>query len=509
MNLATQPSSSGSSRKPDRVEALYSIASLLGAVSDPAEILPKILEAATKIVAADRVLLFTLNSLKGELELSASLGLQEDSIEDALDISRETLREAAGGKQIISLDTQADEALRERRSIARFGIRSILCAPLVLKGETLGVLYIDTREGAPMFSNEDLQFLEVFAQQATLAIDFARRFGRMKEDTRRLKLDAGSVTERFGIIGRSKVIQSVWETIERVAAYTMPILVHGETGTGKELVARAIHAQSPRSDASFLAENCAALPDTLLESQLFGHVRGAFTGADRDHEGLFSQADGGTLFLDEIGEMAPGLQARLLRVLQDGELRPVGGEKRQKVDVRIIAATNRNPRVAIEQGQMREDLFYRLAGVRIEIPPIREHREDIPLLFSHFVEEGARDGARLSPRIDPEIWRPLINYDWPGNVREIQNEARRLSLLCQESGSLMLKDLERYGCMALSPLSDSVGSDVGVDPLENSERRAIIRALRASSGNRERAAHLLGISRATLFRKIRTYQVQK
>ncbi len=507
MNPAAQPQASGSPRKPDRVDALYSIASLLGAVSDPDEILPKVLGAAAEIVSADRVLLFTLNSLKGELELSASLGLQEDSIQDALDISRETLREAAGGKQIISLDTQTDEALRERRSIARFGIRSILCAPLVLRGETLGVLYIDSRQGAPLFSSGDIRFLEVFAQQATLAIDFARRFGRMKADTRRLQLDVGSVTERFGIIGRSKAIQSVWETIERLAAYTMPVLVHGETGTGKELVARAIHEQSPRRDASFLAENCAALPDTLLESQLFGHVRGAFTGATRDHEGLFTHADGGTLFLDEIGEMAPGLQARLLRVLQDGELRPVGSEKRQKVDVRIIAATNRNPQVAIEQGQMREDLFYRLAGVRIEIPPIRERREDIPLLFSHFVEEG--DGTRLSPRIDPEIWKPLINYDWPGNVREIQNEARRLALLCQESDSLTLKELERYGCVALSPLSETTGNDDGITPLENSERQAITRALRASSGNRERAARLLGISRATLFRKIRNYQIQK
>jgi Nif-specific regulatory protein len=505
--MGEDPSAGGPS-KPDRLGALYSVASLLSSLTDSEVLLRRILEVAVQIVPADRALLFTLNPITGDLELSASQGLEEDSLTDALDISRGVLREAAAGKRVITLDAQGDEALRKHRSVAQFGIRSILCAPLVLLGEPIGILYVDSRQGGPLFLAEDLEFLEVFAQQAALAIDFSRRVGRLQEDTRRLKLELEGPTERFGIVGRASAVRKLWETIERVAPYSMPALIHGESGTGKELVARAIHAHGPRRSAPFLAENCAALPETLLESELFGHTRGAFTGADRDQRGLFEQADGGTLFLDEIGEMSPNVQAKLLRVLQDGEIRPLGSEQRRKVDVRILAATNRDPAAALEHGQIREDLFYRLAGLRIEAPPLRERKEDIPLLFSTFVERQARQRGAPAPRIDPRVWKPLLKYDWPGNVRELQNEAGRLSLLCLRSDQITIEDLERHGCVALIPLPEWDEGKASVDPLVNTEKKAIARALRASSGNRDRAARLLGISRATLFRKIRRYHLQ-
>ncbi len=481
---------------------------MLAAVRDPEDVLQSILEVAARTVPADRALLFMLNPLTGSLELAAHLGLREESLDDAIDISLGTLRQAAAGRRVLALDAQTDAALREHRSIARFGIRSILCVPLTLMRDTLGVLYLDSRQRGPLFSAEDLEFLEVFAQQAALAVDMARCIGRIRGETAQLLLDTDQATERFGIIGRSRAIRNLWATIERVAPYSMPVLVHGETGTGKELVSRAIHAHGNRRQAPFLAENCAALPETLLESQLFGHVRGAFTGADRDHRGLFDLAHGGTLFLDEVSEMAPGVQARLLRALQEGEIRPVGSEQRHQVDVRVIAATNRDPQAAIEQGQLREDLYYRLAAIRIEIPPVREHREDIPLLFSHFMERAARNEGRSAHGVDPRVWKYLVRYDWPGNVREIENEARRLCLLCRKASEFTVDDLERYDCVALSPLASSQGDEGPVGPLENSEKTAILRALRACSGNRERAARLLGISRATLFRKIRHHHLQ-
>ena len=491
-----------------RLEAIYAIASLLTALTDPHDLLERILEVATRIVPADRALLFQLDPLSGDLHLAAGIGLEEASLDDALDISRGALREAAAGRRVITLDAQADEALRQRRSIAQFGIRSILCAPLTLLGEPLGVIYVDSRRGGPLFDTADLEFLELFARQAALAIDFSRRLGSLQDDTRRLKLEIDGPLERFGILGRSPAVRRLWELIERLAPYPTPVLIHGESGTGKELVARALHHQGSRPSGPFLAENCAALPETLLESELFGHARGAFTGADRDHRGLFEQAHGGTLLLDEIAEMSPTLQARLLRVLQDGEIRPLGSEERRRVEVRVVAATNRSPDEALERGQLREDLYYRLAGARIELPPLRERREDIPLLFTAFAERAALRDQAPPPRLDARLWKPLLAYDWPGNVRELQNEAERLTLLCRNAGGIGIEDLERFGCAALSPLPGWGDWEDRVDRLETTEKTAIQRALRAAAGNRDRAARALGISRATLFRKIRRLDLQ-
>ncbi len=503
--MTDQTPSAGSRR---RSEASFSVASLLSAIVEPQELLGKILDVASSVVGADRAILFTLNSLTGELELAASLGLEEEGVDDALDISRGALREAAAGRRVITLDAQTDESLRQHQSIARFGIRSILCAPLALAGETLGVIYIDSRRGGPLFDAADLEFLEVFAQQAAIALNFSRRVGRLREDAQRLKLELEGPAERFGIIGRSPAIRLLWQTIERFAPPSIPVLISGESGTGKEMVARALHAHSGRHGAPFLAENCAALPETLLESELFGHARGAFTGADRDQRGLFEKAHGGMLLLDEVTEMAPGLQAKLLRVLQEGEVRPLGSEERRRVDVRVVATTNRGVAEALQSGRLREDLFYRLAGMHIEVPPLRERREDIPLLFKCFVERSARARDVEPPRIDPRVWRPLVNYDWPGNVRELQSEAARVSLLCRDPAVLDLQDLERAECVALAPIPAYDDEDAPVVSLSDTERLEILRALRASSGSRDRAARLLGISRATLFRKIRRFHLQ-
>jgi transcriptional regulator with PAS, ATPase and Fis domain len=281
------------------------------------------------------------------------------------------------------------------------------------------------------------------------------------------------------------------------------VLIQGESGTGKELVARAIHFNGPRKRRIILSENCAAIPETLLESELFGHVRGAFTGAERDRQGLFEQADGGTLFLDEVGDMSAGMQARLLRALEEGEIRRVGGDRATRVDVRLIAATHRDLARAVERGEFREDLFYRLQVLAIHIPPLRERSEDIPLLMEHFLERIAKERGRELPRIEGAVRAILERYEWPGNVRQLENVLQRLVLLAGDA-PITRADLESDASLCETLLGDASGAAPSFS-LDRGAREQLRMALEAAGGHRERAARLLGISRATVYRKIKEF----
>jgi transcriptional regulator with PAS, ATPase and Fis domain len=310
------------------------------------------------------------------------------------------------------------------------------------------------------------------------------------------------------IIGRSEPMQQVFELIEKTAESRLPVLILGESGTGKELVARSIHAHSPRRQKPFLTENCAAIPESLLESELFGHVRGAFTGAERDRMGLFEQANGGTLFLDEIGDMPQAMQARLLRVLQEGELRRVGGEGTLRVDVRLVAATHRDLQAEVRAGRLREDLYYRLQVLVVRLPPLRLRFGDVPLLLAHFLERISRERGRPVPKLHGEVLDLLERYPWPGNVRQLENHIQRLALLAGD-GAITIdvvrsdRDLRET---LLTRRSDPAGP---VQPLEKEEQQLIREALSATKGNRERAARMLGISRSTMFRKIKAYGLDR
>ena len=308
-----------------------------------------------------------------------------------------------------------------------------------------------------------------------------------------------------GILSRSPAMQAVFQIIENAAETTATVLVRGESGAGKELVARAIHHLSARRQQPFLAINCAALSSNLLESELFGHVRGAFTGAVKDHQGLFQRAQGGTLFLDEVAELPLELQAKLLRVLQERNCLPVGGHKIIDVDVRIVAATHRSLREEVKAGRFREDLMYRLRVVPIFIPPLRERREDIGLLIWHFIREHNAENFRQIERIEPLAMRLLLDYPWPGNIRELQNVVEyafavgrgttlRLSELPPEFRELQLD--------RRSPVVKSTAKVVGAD-----EQQALQQALRQSQGKVSEAAASLGMSRATFWRKRRLYGV--
>ena len=297
-----------------------------------------------------------------------------------------------------------------------------------------------------------------------------------------------------GLIGRTAAMLTVYKQIAYAADSTAPVLVCGESGTGKELVARAIHTHGSRAMRPFVAINCAAVAETLLESELFGHVRGAFTGATSDRKGVFEQAHGGTVFLDEIGDMPPAMQVKLLRVLQDGEVRPVGASRAIHVDARVVAATNADIDRAVADQRFREDLYYRLSVIVIRLPALRERREDIPLLIDQFVGQAAARAGRQAA-LSPEAVSALTGYDWPGNVRELENTIERLVVFSR--GRIEVQDLPDT-VVAAPPLQERLFQDL--PPLDELERRYLVHVLESVGGNRSRAAEVLGIDRRTFYR---------
>jgi two-component system, NtrC family, response regulator AtoC len=322
---------------------------------------------------------------------------------------------------------------------------------------------------------------------------------RRELETLRSTLGIGAVGDL--VVSQSRGMRDVLELASRVARHNTTVLITGESGTGKEVIARAIHRMSPRSDRSFTGINCAAIPEQLLESELFGHTKGAFTGATSDHPGLFELANGGTLLLDEIADLPQALQAKLLRVLEEGEIRRLGGRESKKIDVRVLAATGKPMEQAVESGEFRSDLYYRLNVVRLHIPPLRERPEDIPELLTHFARQVAqRLGHPVS--VTPAALVALTHHTWPGNVRELRNAVERAAVL--SAGGLL--DSKDFALSSGTAASSMGGSSVVLDlktQVEAVERVAIQRALEASHGNRRQAANLLGISLRTLFYKLR------
>ncbi len=342
------------------------------------------------------------------------------------------------------------------------------------------------------FDNDDLLLL----------VERALHEKYLRTEVQRLRREVEVHYHFDQIIGKSLAMQRVFDLIARVKDSTVNLLITGESGTGKDLIARTIHYQSVRKQAPFVPVNCAAIPEQLLESELFGYVRGAFTDARRDKRGLFVEADGGTLFLDEVSELPLLLQAKLLRVLEDKEVRPLGATKSEKVDVRIVAATNRNLSRAVGEGKFREDLFYRLNVVEIVVPPLRERPEDLPLLIQHFMTQSAQ--AAQARRLSPEALRILLNYPWPGNVRELENIIERALVLCQEE-EITRAELPEY-------LTGSQPHALGLHTallrrasLADLEREYILLALEWGEGRKKDVADLLGIDRRTLYRKLQEY----
>jgi DNA-binding NtrC family response regulator len=339
-----------------------------------------------------------------------------------------------------------------------------------------------------------------------LTVKKALELHRLTREVERLRGQIEIESDFKNIIGHSRKMRSLFRLIKLVANSSTTILIHGESGTGKELIARAIHYNSPRRDRPFVTIDCGALPETLLESELFGHVRGSFTGAISNKKGLFEEAHGGTLLLDEIGDTTLAFQSKLLRVLQESEIRPVGSNKSIKVDGRVVAATNKDLRECVEKKIFREDLYYRLAVVPVVIPPLRERKEDIPLLVDHFIKKYCEQNRLAPKQVLAQVMKILIDYPWRGNVRELENVIER-AVLMSPGPEVKLEAL----------FLEQTAEDEVVNPLrqmthsatEIVEREKIAVAMKKARGNRTRAARLLGISRATLYNKIRQYGLLK
>ena len=396
-------------------------------------------------------------------------------------------------------------------SVLAAGLVSTMVVPLWVGARICGIIQIDNRDQPSAFNASDLELITVAANSISFAIENARLMRKLQVAEEKLKgglkyMQTQARQEASGLIGDSEVMQKIVQNIERVKDLKVPVFINGETGTGKELIARALHYQSHRRNQLFVAQNCGALPESLLESELFGHVKGSFTGADRDKKGLFELADGGSIFLDEVGEMPPPLQAKLLRVLQEGEIWPLGASAPKKVNIRVISATHRNLTQMVTDGEFRQDLFYRLHVYPIHLPPLRERGKDVILIAKHFLEKYAHEFARAVSGFSEPALRCLVNYDWPGNVRELQNEVQR-ALISRFEGDLILEEDLSPHISGLSQNADVMKDTLNIqgtlkEMMAYLEKQLLERALNENNYNKTSTAKALGITREGLHKKL-------
>lgn len=438
--------------------------------------------------------------------------------------------QALAGQECILSQTLARRAIDERRSllimntqmdstvsmsIKIIGANSILCAPLLSPQRTLGILQIESRSNTYEFSKTDLDLFTGVASQVALLIynaelldDLKMAKERIEYENKNLKKQQKVHSSLSDIVGASAKIKETLEYVRKVSKSPYSVLITGESGTGKELIAKAIHYASARADLPFVVLNCAAIPQDLLESELFGYEKGAFTGALQTKQGLFEVADKGTIFLDEIGEMPAHTQAKLLRVLQEKELQRLGGTRIVKIDVRILAATNKDLKAAIASGEFREDLFYRLNVVPVHVPPLRERKEDIPLLIAHFLASSCADVGKRIKGFTAEAMTSFINYTWPGNVRELRNVIERIVTLAPGDSVIGVEMLPNEVCnRSAVRLQKYKSAGTLYEAQKQLEIEMITDALKSAEGNKSKAATLLGISRKVLYEKIENYKI--
>jgi Nif-specific regulatory protein len=410
---------------------------------------------------------------------------------------------------VLAVDAPSETFSSE--SMLGANIQSTIGVPLWKGNEILGVLQVDSRAAPAMFSGRDVDALGVLAADASLAVAHSRVIAklelaeqRLERENQFLKGRERARTGELAIVGASRAMAELLQKVDKVADTRVSVLIEGETGTGKELVAAALHYRSRRRETLFVAQNCAAFSEQLLESELFGHKRGAFTGATEEKKGLFEVADGGTLFLDEIGEMPLGLQAKLLRVLQEGEVRPVGATAVKHVNVRIVAATNRRLEDEVAAGRFRQDLYYRLKVFPLEVPPLRERREDVAPLAEHFLALHSREMGKSVAGFAHETLLALAGHDWPGNVRELSNEVQRL-VIQADPGAYITPDQLSRGVRKSGALVEHTTAASGTlkDRVEQVERYILLEVLREHDNNKTSAAKTLGITREGLHKKLK------
>jgi transcriptional regulator with GAF, ATPase, and Fis domain len=391
--------------------------------------------------------------------------------------------------------------MREAASVSRHEILSAVCVPLNAGGRVLGVLYADRLKGGSVFERSDLELLTAAAAQVAAAIDNIRRLDTLDKERKHLEHE---LRGQYSILGESAAMAAVYTFIERAAPADGAVLILGESGTGKELVARAIHYNSRRKSAPFEVLNCAALSETLIESELFGHVKGAFTGAHADRPGRFELADGGAIFLDEIGELPAASQTKLLRALEQGETARVGEARVRTVDVRVIAATNRDLEKEAADGRFRKDLYYRLNVLSLRLPPLRDRGEDVALLARYFLRTYSDKAGRRGMSLSPEAEAALRRHTWPGNVREIKNLMERLVVMAPKE-TVVMADLPPEIASGRRGAAEGKSGSPASWKLADVEKAHILSVLESVNGNKKQAAEMLGIDRSTLYAKLKAY----
>jgi Nif-specific regulatory protein len=487
------------------IDRLKEISTWVSSVLDLDQLLELIIDTATRMMQARASSLLLLDKKTRKLYFKVATGGKREEVRKyEIDLGQGIAGLVAEkGEPLLIPDVSQDPRWYKKISESTgFQAHSIACVPMKVDSEIIGVVEIIDKEDGSSIQAEDMKILTVFADLASKAISNARKIDQVKREIRDLKEELAS---KYQIIGESNPLQRAISDAFKVANSKTSTLILGESGTGKELLARLIHRAGPRKDKPMIVLNCAALPETLLESELFGHERGAFTGAMSREIGKFELADGGTLFLDEIGEMTPEMQAKLLRVLEEGVFYRVGGNIPISVDVRVISATNKDISQEISEKGFREDLYYRLNVVQIHMPALREMKEDIPLLANYFLNTFKQQRGLPHLTISEKAMEQILEYDWPGNVRELSNALER-AVVMGNGREILLEDLPISGPRATHP-----GLEVGLSlkEAEDSFKKEFITLnLQHSAGNRSKAAKIMGIQRTYLSRLISKYHLQ-
>jgi len=503
--------------------------------------LPKLLsiitDGAVALSGAERGFVLLVDE-RGALEAKTIRGAQNKLGDQTAAFSRSIAETVLiDGDPVVTVDASHDARVQDYMSVHQLMLKSVACLPIESRGRTWGVLYLEHRSASGRFCGTDMTVLRAYADQAAIAMETSHLFERIEaqkqelehanialrdanahleqrlqgqtEALQRTQREIASLQasasggERWGLVGASEGMRTVYALLDRIAGSQVPVVVVGESGTGKELVARAIHRGSLRAEGPWVSLNCGAIPDGILESELFGHVAGAFTGAASAREGVFVQADGGTLFLDEIEEMPTRMQLDLLRVLQERRVRPVGGAEEKRVDVRLVTASKRPLRELVDEGTLRDDLYYRLAVVELDLPPLRERRADIPLLCDHFLRRIAEERAEPMKRLSREAVQRLCAHDYPGNVRELEHLLVNATIFaassCIEAEELAIEPSRA------SPPSD--GDPSNYASFKEAERERILTSLNMHGWNRAKAARALGMARRTFYRRLKEHQI--
>lgn len=525
----------------ERFRTLYELGCAFTAKTDLAELIPFVIDKCRETLDAEAASVLLLDVQRNELYFPY-VSDQNEGVAKVLRGLRLPANQGIAGaalserRSIVVADTRNDP--RFYRAIDRQTgavTRNIMAAPLEGRAGVIGVLEVLNRRRGAGFDDSDIAFLEAVSSSIAIAIENARLYAQLRDSEASLRTQVGALRRDLAsndlfaeIVGVSAPMAEVFQLMEAAAASSITVLIQGDTGTGKELVARGIHRASARCEAPFVAVNCAAFTESLLESELFGHRKGAFTGAVRDTPGVFRAASGGVVFLDEVAEMPLNMQAKLLRVLEQEEVIPVGETFPTRVDVRIISATNRDLRLQIENHAFREDLYYRLSAFPIRLPPLRNRREDIELLASRFLAASAERHHKRIVGFDAPVLQFFANFHWPGNIRQLRNEIDRAVAVARDGDAIVARHLSPDLRAAMSSpiaaatpatpappgvaLASAVGDDGRTRPLREAraefEASYITEALARVHGNVSRAAQALGISRPALQEKIKTYHLR-